>query len=145
LLNKQVSNQTYAGITKRNIVANNISNDRVSILDSDMNERLSRIESLLLEVAERLTVLEEHVWNKTNADFEQGLYESDGDMSMDEEVEEQVENNQPIINNHSSSEDAIFKAISQLVGHLDSIEKHVSTTIGTPSNTQREEPRGSPQ
>jgi hypothetical protein len=77
-LNKQTGNKTYADVTKKNS-----SNSNQSNISGDSSDRLSRIETLLLEVAERLTVLEEFVWNKATAEVEQDSLDSDEDVDMD--------------------------------------------------------------
>ncbi|RHZ60926.1 hypothetical protein Glove_350g67 [Diversispora epigaea] len=79
---KSIVLKIYANITKKNRF-----NKSAPI--GDANDRLSHIESLLLKVSERLTALEGHIWNKTNADFEQDLFDLNDNVDMDEDSIEQ--------------------------------------------------------
>ncbi|RHZ89167.1 hypothetical protein Glove_18g15 [Diversispora epigaea] len=119
-LNRQTGNTTYADVTKKNRFNKPAST-------GDANDKLSRIESLLLEVSDRLTALEEHVWNKTNADFEQDSFDSDDDVDMDEDSVEPESSNPPTNISGSSSDDRLINVINQLVNRLDNIESRVMT------------------
>jgi hypothetical protein len=132
-LNRQTGNKTYADVTKQRRNINLTSN-------ATADDRLSRIESLLEEVAERLVALEAHVWNKAEADIEQDEYPSDDDTDMDNNEEQDDENllentNKP---KHSSN-DTILSAINQLMARLDDIEKQVKPSNSTSGSTARVE------
>jgi hypothetical protein len=136
-LNRQTGIKTYADVIKQNRIIN-----PTSIENSD--DRLSRIETLLMEVAERLTVLEEHVWNKATADVEQDSLLSDDDTDMEQDEELVNENTLEVFNKPKrSSDDNILKAINQLMNRLDNIEKQVIPSNSAFSNTDRVETGGS--
>ncbi|RHZ72272.1 hypothetical protein Glove_243g29 [Diversispora epigaea] len=86
------------------------------------------------EVSDRLTALEEHVWNKTNADLEQDSFDSDNDIDMDEDSVEPESSNPSINISGSSSDDRLINVINQLVNRLDNIESRVMTPADNNNN-----------
>ncbi|RHZ80903.1 hypothetical protein Glove_130g203 [Diversispora epigaea] len=120
-LNIQTGNTTYVNVAKKNRF-----NKFAPI--GDTNDRLSRIESLLLEVSERLTALEEHVWNKTNANFEQDLFDSDDDDDMDKDFVEQ-ENSNPLININNNNNNNNSSINSNLSGNSNKTSEKMTMCV----------------
>jgi Zinc knuckle len=129
IVNKQVGGLSYADVTKK----------RMTIPTEEENRedsRLLRIEALLTNVAERLEALEQHVWQKTEADVDD--LSSDEEMDSENEMMQEDNSETPEKEKESvkktNTTDKLLTAMTQILTRMELLEKKVympSTTIGS--------------
>lgn len=134
MMKKQTNNLSYADVLKNtNTNINQINNNE---------DRLERIERMLVSLSERLDNLEQHVWETTEAYVEE-IVDNDETMSIEEADTTEESNNINIEGNIDSALNQIVQSIQHMTQRINIMEsKSRQNTVNTDDINNQEDNLG---